>query len=469
MKTLNCIIFLIIGWLVSVTSSFTLAQSRQATVDTVKLQRIVDEYVEKYDIPSLSLGIIHNGEPHFVINRGTLKRGGKQKVDENSVFQIGSLSKTFSALIFNRLEKENKVSVDQSIVDFFKSDLSAEAAKRLNDITVGSVLNHTAGLPNNGPSVPPTPFGAPMKGGYTTNDFLKDLNDLTVDEDKNGKWSYSNFGFAVIGQILEKAGNANYESLLQKFVLEPYGMTSSGSNIDEIISRGTLVTPYHVHKRKKETRPWEMGTLIPAGGIFSSVNDLSRLMIEQLGAYSTGSGNNAVMLTKETVEISSRMRYGRAFFATQNSLDTTIIQYGHGGDLDGFASIYELYPEFDLGLVILTSSGGAWINEMKNSIEADFFGFTVRQEISLSKKELKRYEGKYEFESGQSMMLFTNKNQLMAKFKGADPIPLHSETMNKFFFKTMDSQIEFELDNQDKVANLIYIQNGQKIFPKRVK
>lgn len=470
MKRLNYITLIISFWLLL--SGFeSYSQSRVPHLNRTELEKVISDYVQKNNIPALSVGLVFQGELVGITNRGVHKRGDDMLVTEESVYQIGSLSKTFTSLIFMNLQNEGVISIDQPITEFLKDDLNEKSLENLKGITMGQVLNHTAGFPNNGPSVPPTPFGAPMIGGYKEADFIKDLGNMQIKEDLKGKWSYSNFGFGLIGHILEKASGKSYEELLQEYVLKPNNMEQSTSDLMAAVEKGTVVTPYHVHKRKKETKPWEMGKVIPAGGIFSSVTDLSKLMINQMIAYDRykeKGTNNSLVLTQQTVAINDVMEYGNGFFKTINSLDTSIIQYGHGGDLDGFASMYEFYPQYDLGLVMLTSSGGTWLNELKGELEAKFFDLNIRKEIDLPKKVLKRYTGKYEFESGQTLILFVAKENLMASFKNTDPIPLYPESETKFFFRSMNSQVEFEMDGNE-VSKLTYIQNGQKVIPKRIK
>ncbi|MCE7995433.1 MAG: serine hydrolase [Roseivirga sp.] len=440
-------------------------------IDIERIDKALERYVQNNNIPSLVVGIIKDGKLVHVVNKGEMKRESGIPADEKTGFQIASLSKSFTGLILNHMATEGLIDLDRTVASFMKEELNEEALKEFAKVTLIDVLQHRSGIVNNGPSVPPTPFGKPMIGGYSKEGFMQDLNDMKLDPERIGKFGYSNMGFGLLGYIAQKVSDKSYEALLQQYVLEPNRMGFTTSDLESV--RDQLATPYMVGgDRTRETQAWEMGMNIPAGGILSNVEDLSKLMIAEMKAYqdyaATGKSSPYV-LVENTKPLNQRMDYGYGFFKSRNAFDTTIVQLGHGGDVDGFGSHFEFYPEQNIGLVMLTGSGSGWFNDAKTTVESILLGLDLPNEIDLDKSVLKRYTGKYDFGKNQVMTITRRGNRLFTYFRGQDPVNLYASAENKFFYLSQNSQIEFELDKRGKITKTVYIQNGEEFYPDKIK
>lgn len=435
-----------------------------------RINKFVDKAITDFNIPAVAIGIIENGKLVYKISRGEKVRGSGEMIDETYGFQIASLSKSFTGIIANSLSQVGKIDLEKPLSSYLKEELDESQVEQFSKITLKDVLQHRAGLPNNGASVPPTPNGSAMIGGYSLKVFLKDLAELRLDDEKLGKFNYSNFGFGLVGYVISKVTGKAYEELLQEYVTVPNEMSFTTSKLESV--RAQLVTPYHVHKRNSETKPWEMGMQIPAGGILSNVEDLAKLLIAEMTAYQSYKVDGTLsplVLTADKKPLNDIMNYGYGFFESKNSYDNSITQLGHGGDVDGYASFFEFYPDQDLGLVMLTSSGGTWFNDLKGDVERLMLGIPVKEGIKLSKSVLKRYVGKYDFGKDQVMTIFRRGNYLMSYMGRSNPARLYAESETKFFYKGMDSAYEFELDKKGRVKKTVYVQNGQKFYPEKIK
>jgi CubicO group peptidase (beta-lactamase class C family) len=449
----------------------SLAGQAQPEIDLRKIEQTVDRFVVANNIPSLVVGIVQKGELVHVISRGETKRGNGIEVNEKTGFQIASLSKSFTALILTHLAQDGQIDLNRSVASYMKKELSEDAFQEFSKVTLVDVLQHRSGMPNNGPSVPPTPNGTAMIGGYTKAGFIEDLNGMKLNPESIGKFSYSNMGYGLLGYIAEKVSGQSYEALLRHYILEPNGMTFTTSDLASV--RNQLATPYMVGgDRTRETQAWEMGMNIPAGGILSNIEDLSRLMIAEMNAYRefTLSGSaSPYVLVANAKPLNDRMSYGYGFFKSRNAFDSTIVQLGHGGDVDGFGSHFEFYPDHDMGLIMLTGSGNNWFNDVKTSVEAIILGLDLPQEVTLDKSTLKRYVGKYDFGKDQIMTVFRRGERLFSYFRGQDPVNLYASGEHSFFYLNQNSNIRFTTDKKGKVTKTTYIQNGQEFYPEKIK
>ena len=111
------------------------------------IEKAIEITVEDNDIPAITVGIVKDGKVIKFINKGVLNRVRNNQVDENTIFQIGSLTKTFTGIIANNLIKEGKLDVDASITNYLPNDLSPKAQSKLSTIKVKNLLHHQSGIP----------------------------------------------------------------------------------------------------------------------------------------------------------------------------------------------------------------------------------------------------------------------------------------------------------------------------------
>lgn len=445
---------------------YTHLQSQESeSIQTTKIDSIIvriDDYVKKNNIPALVVAIVKDGKTTF-IERGNTRRKGGLPISKESVFQIASLSKTFTAIIANNLLEENLLDVKAPISKYLKEDLPAEVLTRLDSITIEDVLHHRAGLPHDGESLPPTPNGAPQKKPYTKELLLKDLASMQVDTNSEKRFSYSNFGYALLGHIMEKVSRKSYAELLQEYVIQPYGLENT-TIVEKDVPLDLLVMPYATHKRELELRPWVTGTTMASGGIFSSTKDLVKIVQAQLNAHETYKATGAVsplLLTLQKEKISGTLFYGFGMFESTKGLDKNILTMGHGGDLDGYGSFYDFYPNIGIGLILLTSSGGKEFIDFHDQLERFLLGLPQKKEILLPKHLLKRYEGTFAFESGQEIRIKRKGEKLVAYGKGIPTLQLHAQNENTFFYKELDGWYTFEMNAKGEIVAANYIQYGE--------
>ena len=438
------------------------------------MRHTIDTYTEAHNIPSLVVGIIEEGKVVQYFTKGTLHRKSTQAVDEHTIFQVASLSKSFTAILANYMIEEGKLKLGESIMTYLPQTLPTATQEKLRPITVQNVLNHRAGLPRSAENEPKTPWGRPLKASdYSETDLLENLTLLELQYEPDSQWAYSNFGYSLMGYLLERVSGMSYEALLQSYIAEKLNMPHTTISLTEAHHQH-LATPYRTDIRGMKTRPWEFGKLVAAGGVFSSVADLSQLMSKQLEAYKhyqQTSLPNPFILThhKKSMGKSGYPYYGFGCFENQSSLDSTVILYGHSGDVDGYASQFSFVPSRNVGIIMLTSSGGTWFWTLDRLLHKKLLDFPIRQEIQLPAKHLKKFEGKYRFNEDLVLTISRKGNQLYTQTPGFPKHKLYAETENKFFYKAFEAQFEFEVNRQGEIAKTLYSQNGATHYPEKIK
>ncbi len=345
--------------LLFLTPYFAQTQSPQKQSAEQWIKNEIEKRMLENNIPSLSLAVVQDGQLIMQTGFGVKDRDLKNKSDENTIYQIASVAKTFTSIIANNLIEQGLLDLDESILTYLPDQFSEKAKSKLGPIKVRHVFYHRSGLKRNSKSAK-RKDGTAMKIGLTEEGLLRDLERLKLDSKPDTEYSYSNLGYGLIGYILERASNETYENLLQKYVVDEYGLNVTSTLLDPK-NKKDLATPYRKNKRNIKTSPWVTGKLCSASGVYSSAADLYKLLEAQMQAYqkyAKSGEDNALILTKEKHAMGEKASYGMGF---QEGIGKSGAIYGHGGDMDGYGCWYNFNLDKQNGLVLLTSSGGDWM------------------------------------------------------------------------------------------------------------
>ena len=353
--------------LIFISASFSLSSQELNTSNQDHINQLIDSLIEQtikvHNIPAISVGVIQNGEITIQKGFGFTKRGTKIKVDEHTNYQIASLSKMFTGIVANSLILEGKLDINQSISTYFPNKIDSKTKQKFEKITVRELLLHRSGIPRNSKSYK-RKDGEPMVSLYSELNLLEDLKKIKIK--KNKKFEYSNLGYAILAYILESASGLSYEELINLYVVDKYNLEKTSTNMPDLIA-----TPYRKNKREIETKAWNTGKLTAASGIYSNVSDLTKLMLKQIEIYNTNEhekNKNPIYLTRiKELRSDNNSSYGMGLWELKFIRG---ILYGHSGDMDGFASQYRFNSTQKTGVILLTSSGGKWIEYLIAEISA---------------------------------------------------------------------------------------------------
>ena len=331
---------------------------------------IVDAYLADYNVPSLVVAIVEKGKAPVFINRGNMKRGSDNAVNENTVYQLGSLSKTFTAILARKLEAEGILDLEAHILKYIPNNFSEETIEKLSPIRVKDVLLHQAGFEREPISTNRIPLGGPIVGAYSKSEVLDDLEHTVLINKPGTQMSYSNFGYAVLGLIMENASQKSYNTLIDEYISIPFQMKQTTSDFNHNFDN-KLATPYIPEFKFIKNCPFEFEMQTAAGGVFSTAEDLSKMMTIQMKAYEEIKVDNPLILNNETIKMWDSPYsplYGYGVFELGEPGE---LMLGHSGDTDGFASSYYFSPDQDFGMILLTSMGGKWFQEMEGRMREE--------------------------------------------------------------------------------------------------
>ena len=315
-----------------------------------KKQQELPSDIEKETQNRIELGY-HLGTVIGIIDKeGTRYFGFGQKSlaeyiipDENSIFEIGSVTKTFTSSLLSDLNLKGEISIQDSIQTYlpvFKNVL----ANNNKIITLENLSTHTSGLPRD-------PFNMDVNNDYRYRDYSIEklnnfLSDYTLDSIPN-TYSYSNLGVLIIEQAIESKMNQTYESLIMERVTTILGMTDTEFKVSKD-KRSRLVTGY---KNEKETDELDIGEFQAMGGLRSTAQDMLKFLGAQLGMYPT-SLSDALQETHNIHFEDDNNSMGLGWEILKRKESGKTIHY-HKGGTPGFVSFAGFNLEDQIGVVVL--------------------------------------------------------------------------------------------------------------------
>ena len=214
----------------------------------------------------------HNLAAAIVDSNGAVKFAGLG-ADENTEFEIGSVSKTFTAELLRQAVERGEVTLDTTV-----GEILDDADMSTSDITLKELATHTSGLPRIlGISAFAVAISMQRKpnpyDGFTTQRILDEARTATLAD--RGTYNYSNFGMALLGHLLARRAGTTYAQLAQERIFTPLGMNSTYVMTPETTPanapRGLDITGH-------PTAAWDDEGYGPAGGIRSTAADMTRFM-----------------------------------------------------------------------------------------------------------------------------------------------------------------------------------------------
>lgn len=321
--------------------------------------QVADKMVEKPLIRAVSIGVVYRGQ-EFISHRGELEDGKANPPDNETIYEIGSLSKTFAGTLMARAVLEKKLDLDDDIRKYLSGSYTNLAYKD-QPIRVKHLLSHTSGLPNMLPleaSVVLQDFTNHSTPGklndiyrnYGQADFLRDLHHVKIAESAGHKYSYSSVGTELTAHILESVYGTDYESLLVGYFSGEAGMTNTrivlGKEQGENLAIG-----YH----SDNAAPTSAMPKLPkgaSGNVKSTVPDMLKYMKFHLGGNRVASESH-----KEIVKFDTE--FAISYFWNINTGNEHLgTYYSHHGGVPRSQCYMYIVPEYDLGIFIITNQSG---------------------------------------------------------------------------------------------------------------
>ncbi|HYF31064.1 MAG TPA: serine hydrolase domain-containing protein [Chitinophagaceae bacterium] len=336
--------------LVCIYSCAPVQNSRNTTnppIDFSSLDSVALSYVDSLKNSALSIGIVYNNQIVYTKGFGLADKKNKVPATSKTVYQVGSITKTFVGNLYARLAVSDQLNLSDKVNDYLQG-ARFPADSLGQEIAIINLLSHTAGLPPYPENLNRTD-GEPISG-YSSQQLLQAIATTKLQGQVGRKWSYSNFGYGVLGSYLETRFNKSLGQLLREKIFRPLRMNASTLSLSEVNTK-QLAIPYTEGDAYTATRPWNMEALSGAGNMFSTVEDVSRFLLYQMAADTA-----ARLQQTGVINSSAAVKYGLGCFLGYSPAKQSRTIF-HGGDMDGYITDFAIYPDYKLGYIIMTNHG----------------------------------------------------------------------------------------------------------------
>jgi len=219
----------------------------------------------------LAIGLLRDGHSH-VLGYGT------PLPDGDTVFEIGSITKTFTALLLWQAVQNGSVTLDDPISKYLPQGARAPS-RNGKEITLAQLATHTSGLPRLPANLAPRDGRNPY-ADYTVTELFDGLGSLVLENDPGAKYDYSNLGAGLLGELLALRAGTTYEALVADRICRPLGLKDTGVSLNDE-QRRRLAPGYTADG--KRTPNWDIRGIPGAGALRSTVHDLLRYLEANFG------------------------------------------------------------------------------------------------------------------------------------------------------------------------------------------
>ncbi len=335
--------------------------AQDEVVFTRNIDSLIQQYIIENDLPSAAVGVV-KGDSVLYEKRIFKELQNPSNENFQNIYNIASVAKPFVATAIMILIQEGKIDLKSPVIKYlpdFRID-----SKHLSEITVEHLLTHTSGLPNTS-----SPTDYEYKEVDTTENALanhiKSLRTLKLDFKPGKKYSYSNVGFEVLGEIIVKVSGLSFDEFMNVNLFQPLNMASTSYILSDY-SITELARPQMGHPYRETTKFPYNRAFSPSGNLFTNINDMNKWMIFNLNegvykGFKPFSENYFDQLMRPLFETEENEFIGLSWF-TKNQL-----VYHDGKDL-GYSSLLMLYMEQGIGITVLINHLDADCNELLNLV-----------------------------------------------------------------------------------------------------
>ena len=345
----------------SIVASLVISNSFAQKIELDALDGFIDQLVLDFEVPGLSISIVKNDSIIYSKGFGTRKITDDLPVDANTIFGIGSISKSFTALTLGILVDEGKINWDDKVKDYLPY-FKLYDSYVTNNFTIRDLLTHRSGLKD-------------VSGGtlwyhsdFSRTEIIKRLKHLEPVSGYREKPAYQNVMFVVAGEIVRAVTGTSWDDFLKTQVFDKLGMSNSTSISTVRESNKNLAQPHVWNENFEKTAvEQERGdNLAAAGFVYSSTNDMSSYMRLLLN---DGIFKQDTIVSKEVIDEIFRPQiiypingppFGNEFSSYGFGWWLTPIKghkiIEHSGGIDGMSANLFMVKDLNIGVIILTNT-----------------------------------------------------------------------------------------------------------------
>jgi D-alanyl-D-alanine-carboxypeptidase/D-alanyl-D-alanine-endopeptidase len=426
---------------------------------------LVDRIDKQKQGVGIVVGVI-DAKGRRIVSYGGLEKGDKRPLDGDTLFEIGSITKVFTALLLTEMAQRGEVKLDDPIAKYLPASVKVpERGGR--QITLVDLATHTSGLPRMPENFRPKDAANPYTD-YTDEQLYVFLSSYELIRDIGVKFEYSNLGFGLLGIGLASRAGTDYETLVETRTCEPLGMKSTRITLSPEMQQRFAAG----HSADLVTvSSWDIPALAGAGALRSSANDLLTFLAAVMGRTHT------TLAPAMKAMLSVRRPTGQPFIdaALGWAIDTrggSEIIWKNGGT-GGYRTFIGYAPRSGVGIVALSNAEtNAGVDDLGLHLLDARYPLAIPdgspREAAVGSSVLDGYVGHYELSPTFIFAVTREGDQLYVQATGQPRAAVYAKGDREFFYKVVDARISFQTDPQGRATGLVLHQNGRDQSANRI-
>ena len=311
------------------------------------LADLISDYVQaemrKENIPGLCLAVMRDRKPDKVQLYGLANVEVNVPVTAETVFEIGSVTKQFTATLVMLLAEEGKLTLGDRVTQHL-----AGLPASWSNITLRHLLSHTSGITNYN-----SLSGFEVARKLKPASFIKQISKYPLMFKPGEAWSYGNSAFNLAGYVIEKASGTSYWHFLDERIFKPAGMLHSRSRDQQVVITNRA-SGYEFENGKLVNRDSDLTDVFAAGAIVSTIPDMVKWVTALEGDKLVSRSSREEMWKPTTLNNGKTVAYGLGWRLEDYNGHKHI---GHSGSTAGFSASLQRFPDDKLTIIVLCNLG----------------------------------------------------------------------------------------------------------------
>ena len=402
-----------------------------------------------------------------VLSAGTLDGRGTKRPDARSVFEIGSVTKTFTGALLADMARRGEVRLEQPVAELLPDSVKVPSHGG-KPIALVDLATQSSGLPRLPGNFAPKDDSNPY-ADYSAERMYAFLSSYTLTRDPGEQYEYSNLGMGLLGFALARRAGTSYEGLVRERIAGPLKMADT--RITLAPDERARLAPGH-DDAGKTVANWDLPTLAGAGALRSTANDMLAWVATCLKADTTTALGRDLYTATTPLRGTTipGMRIGLAWHVREKDGGRIV---WHNGGTGGYHTFIGFDRAHGTAVVLLANS----------TVNTDDIGFHLldatspirppeppkhHDEVKLTPEQLQPFVGRYELAPGAIVTVTLAGAQLSVQLTGQSAFPIFPESETGFFLKVAEATIVFERDAAGRVPALTLHQSGRDMRAPRL-
>lgn len=422
----------------------------------VQVDRLVQPYLDQEIVVGMVVGVIR-GDETMVRGYGRVTRDAADQPDGKTVYEIGSVTKTFTGLLLADAVVQGRVKLDQPVADLLPPGVRMPQHGD-EPIRLKHLATHAAGLPrlpsNLSPSDPSDPYA-----DYDKDDLYGILSGLQLERAPATEVAYSNLGFGLLGQVLADQAGVAYGQLIEARIAKPLKMDDTATELDRQM-RARLAPPYNADLQ--EDQNWNFKAMAGAGAVRSTADDMLRYARAHLQPPSGPLG--------EAIELAWKVQQpaidGDGFAI---GLGWHVARDGatrwHNGQTGGYHAMVMLNRPAKAAVVVLANTATMEVDALSEQLVRMLAGVAEQprkfeQTVEVSPAHMQRLVGSYQLTPDFVLTVKIEDQKLMVGATGQPFFQVFPQSETKWNYRVVPASLTFEVGKDGPAKAVTLHQNG---------